>query len=68
MTINNFSGFLAHQLIRNVDSLLSLYSPTPQELRSLLADGNSAPISVSILTPKSTSTLTVGDKGFLSLR
>ncbi len=63
-----YKGFLAHQLFCNVDSLLSLYSPTPQELRYLLADGNSAPISVSILTPESTSTLIGGDKVILSPR
>ena len=68
MTIINFAGFLAHQLISNVDSLLSLYSPTPQELRSLLADSLGAPNSVSILTPESTSTLTGGDNVVLSLR
>jgi len=37
MTIINFAGVSAHQLICNVDSLLSLYSPTSQELRSLLS-------------------------------
>ncbi len=62
MTIINFAGYLVYQLICNVDSLLSLYSPSPQELRSLLADGNNAPVSVSILTPESTSTLTGGNK------
>ncbi len=33
-----------------------------------MADGNSAPISVSILTPESTSTLTGGDTVIFSLR
>jgi hypothetical protein len=68
MIIINFAGYLAYQLISNVDSLLSLYSPSPQELRSLLADGNDALVSVSILTPESTSTLTGGDKVIFSLR
>ncbi len=67
MTMINFAGYLSHQLIRYVDSLLSLYSPTPQEQRSLLADGSKAPIYVSISTPESTPTLTGGDN-FLSLR
>jgi len=60
MTIFNFAGVMAHQLICNVDLLLSLYSPTSQELRSLL--------SISITTPETTSTLTEGDKVVLSLR
>jgi hypothetical protein len=68
MTTLNFAGILVHQLICNVDSLLSHYSPLSQELRSLLADNSSAPISVSILTPESTSTLKEGDKVVLLLR
>jgi len=68
MTIINFAGILAHQLICNVDSLLSLYSPMSQELRSLLADSYPAPNTVSILTPESTSTITEGDKVIISVR
>jgi len=68
MTIINFAGILAHQLICNVDSLLSLYSPMSQELRSLLADSSTAPNTVSILTPESTSTITEGDKVIISVR
>ncbi len=64
MMIINFAGYLVYQLICNVDFLLSLYSPTPQELRSLLSDGNGAPNSISILPPESTSTITGGIKLF----
>jgi hypothetical protein len=35
MTMTLFAGVLANQLINNVDRLLSIYSPTSQELRSL---------------------------------
>jgi hypothetical protein len=68
MTIIQFSGYLAHQLIANVDYLVSLYSPTSQELRSILSDSVNAPNSISVETPESTSTLTFGDNLFLSLR
>jgi len=68
ITIINFVGVLAYQLICNVDSLLSLYSPTSQELRSLLSSSSIAPNSVSITTPETTSTLTEGEKVVLSLR
>jgi len=68
MTIINFAGVLAHQLICNVDSLLSLQSPTSQELRSLLSSSSIAPNSISITTPETTSTLTEGEKVILSLR
>jgi len=67
MTIINFAGVLAHQLICNVDSLLSLHSPTSQELRSLLSS-SIAPNSISITTPETSSTLTEGEKVVLSLR
>jgi hypothetical protein len=68
MTMITFAGILAHQLICNVNSLLSLYSPMSQELRSLLADSSTAPNTVSILTPESTSTITEGDRVIISLR
>jgi len=68
MTMITFAGILAHQLICNVNSLLSLYSPMSQELRSLLADSSTAPNTVSILTPESTSTITEGDRVIVSLR
>ncbi len=64
MTMLNFMGILVHQL----NSLITIYRPLSQELRSLLADNSSAPISVSILTPESTSTLKEGDKVVLLLR
>jgi hypothetical protein len=70
MTIINFASYLSHQLICNVDSLLSLYSPTPQELSLfwLMVIVLLFLFPFSILTPESTSTLTGGDKVILSLR
>jgi len=68
MTIIQFSGYLAHRLIANADYLVSLYSPTSQELRSILSDSVNAPDSISVETSESTSTLTFGDNVFLSLR
>jgi hypothetical protein len=68
MTMITFAGILAHQLICNVNSLLSLYSPMSQELRSLLADSSTAPNTVSILTPESTSTISEGDRVIVSPR
>jgi hypothetical protein len=64
ISIIYFARILAHRLICNVDSLISLYIPLPQEFRSFLADGNSDPYSISILAPESTSTLTAGEKIF----
>ena len=67
MTMTCFAGILAHQLINNVDSLLSFYSPLPQELRSLRDGAAPAVISIVNESPESTSTLT-GDRVILSLR
>ncbi len=66
--ITCFAGILANQLMTNVDSLLSFYSPLPQELRSLTNGTTPAVISVSNQTPETTSTITGGEKIFLSLR
>jgi hypothetical protein len=68
MTILQFAGYLSHQLINNADYLVSLYSPISQELRALRCDTTTAPNTVSILTPESTSTITEGDKIIISLR
>jgi len=43
MTTLNFAGILVHQLICNVDSLIAIYRPLSQKLRSLLADNSSTP-------------------------
>jgi hypothetical protein len=67
MTMTCFAGILAHQLINNVDSLLSFYSPLPQELRSLTDGAAPAVIFIVNESPESTSTLT-GDRVILSLR
>ncbi len=68
MTILQFAGYLSHQLINNADYLVSLYSNISQELRALRCDTTTAPNTVSILTPESTSTITEGDKIIISLR
>jgi len=68
MTIIQFAGYLAHQLIANADYLVSLYSPTSQELRSIFSDSVNVPNSISVETTESTSTLSFGDNVFLSLR
>jgi hypothetical protein len=54
-------------LLINADNLVSLYSLPSQELRSILNDV-SAPNSISVETPETTSTLTGGETIFLSLR
>ena len=68
MTMTCFAGILANQLITNVDSLLSFYSPLPQELRSLTNGTTPAVISISNQTPETASTITSGEMLFLSLR
>jgi hypothetical protein len=68
MTITSFAGFLAYQLICNVSSLLSFYNPVPQELISLGCTGTPAEVTVSYQSPESASSLTSGDKIFLSIR
>jgi hypothetical protein len=60
-----FARVLSHQLIKIVDSLISFYSPLPQELRSLTDGVDPAVISIANESPKSTSTLT-GDTVILS--
>jgi hypothetical protein len=67
MTIIQFAGYLAHQLIVNADDLVSLYSPPSQELRSILNDV-ATPNAISVETPETESTLTGGENIFLSLR
>ncbi len=67
MTIIQFAGYLAHQLIVIADDLVSLYSPPSQDLRSILNDV-AAPNSISVEAPEATSTLTGGENIFLSLR
>ena len=67
MTIIQFAGYLAHQLIVNADDLVSLYSPPSQELRSIINDV-ATPNAISVETPETESTLTGGENIFLSLR
>jgi hypothetical protein len=47
ITMTSFAGVLANQLIKNVDHLLSIYSPTSQELQSLTTETAPAYITLS---------------------
>jgi hypothetical protein len=70
MTMTKFAGVLANQLIKNVDRLLSIYSPISQEVRRLMNEPETiiATKDSSCSSTTTTSTITTTEQLQISLR